>query len=93
MPTPRMMVALFAATGVVVAAVLALMLRSWWVLVGVLFLHVLATTAVVLYTLRRAGEGGDKPDPVTEARLEEERAEARRRRPVRRRGRDREVFE
>jgi membrane protein implicated in regulation of membrane protease activity len=93
MPTPRMMVVLFAATGVVVAGVLALTLRSWWVLVGVVFLHAIATTVVVLYTLRRAGEAGDKPDPVTEARIEEERAAARRQRPVRRRGRDREVFE
>lgn len=91
MPTPRMMVVLFAATGVVVAGVLALTLQSWWVLVAVLIVHAVATTAVVLYTLQRAGESGEKPDPVTEARVEEERLEARRR-PARR-GRDREVFE
>jgi membrane protein implicated in regulation of membrane protease activity len=93
MPTPRMMVVLFAATGVVVAGVLALTMRSWWVLVGVLFLHAVATVAVVLYTLQRAGESGEKPDAVTEARIEEERREARRGRPTRHRGRDREVFE
>ena len=58
-----------------------------------MFRETRATTVVVLYTLQRAGESGDKPDPVTEARIEEEHAEARRQRPVRRRGRDREVFE
>jgi membrane protein implicated in regulation of membrane protease activity len=93
MPTPRMMVVLFAATGVVVAGVLALTLRSWWVLLAVLFMHAVATMALVLYALRRAGEGGEKPDPVTEARVEEQRREARRHRRVKRRGRDREVFE
>lgn len=89
MPTPRMMVVLFAAAGVVVAAILALTLRSWWVLIGVLVLHAIATTAVVIYTLQRASESGDKPDPVTEARVEEERREPSGGRP----GPDREVFE
>ena len=42
-----MMVVLFAATGVVVAGVLALTLQSWWVLVAVLIVHAVATTAVV----------------------------------------------
>jgi membrane protein implicated in regulation of membrane protease activity len=93
MPAPRMMVVIFAATGVVVAAVLALTLRSWWVLLAVLFVHALATGAVVAYTLARAGQDQGKPDPVTEASLEEERAEARRRPPAERRGPDRQVFE
>ena len=79
MPTPRLMVILFAATGVVVAAVLALTLRSWWVLAAVVALHALATVLVVGYTLRRASETGEKPDPVTEARIEEERVEQDRR--------------
>lgn len=73
------MVVLFVATGVVVAAVVALTLRSWWVLAAVLVLHAVATTFVVGYTLRRAGEAGDKPDPVTEARIEEEQVDERRR--------------
>src|SRR5918992_802258 len=79
MPTPRLMVVLFVATGVVVAAVVALALQSWWVLVVALLLHSVATVAVVGYTLRHAEETGDKPDPVTEARIEEERVEERRR--------------
>jgi membrane protein implicated in regulation of membrane protease activity len=83
------MVVLFAATGIVVAAVLALTLQSWWVLLGVLFVHLLATLAVVGYSLQRASETQGKPDPVTEARVEEERAEES---AQPRRGRDREVF-
>jgi hypothetical protein len=42
------------------------------VLIGVLFLHALATIAVVAYTLQRASDTSGKPDPVTEARIEEE---------------------
>ena len=78
MPTPRLMVALFVAAGVVVAAVLALTLESWWVLAGVVALHAIATTFLVGYALRRTLESGDKPDPVSEAHIEEERVEQRR---------------
>lgn len=78
MPTPRLMVVLFVATGVMVAAVLALTLESWWVLAGVVALHAIATIFVVGYTLRRTLETGDKPDPVSEARIEEERVKQRR---------------
>jgi membrane protein implicated in regulation of membrane protease activity len=80
-----MMVVLFAATGIVVAAVVALLLQSWWALLAVLFMHALATAAVVAYTLLRVSEQREKPDPVTEARIEEEQHL----RPAR----DREVFE
>lgn len=52
------MVVLFVATGVVVAAVLALTLQSRWVLAGVLVLHAIAATFVIGYTLRR-------PEPAT----------------------------
>jgi membrane protein implicated in regulation of membrane protease activity len=85
-----MMLVIIGATGVVVAAVAALALHSWWVLIGVLAVHGLATTAVIAYTLRAAGSTRDKPDPVTEARIEEERAA--RPRPRRGRARDYEVF-
>ena len=74
MGTPRMMVILFAATGVVVAAVAALALQSWVLLAAVLLVHGVATTLVVGYAWNRAGDTGGKPDPVTEARVEEERA-------------------
>jgi membrane protein implicated in regulation of membrane protease activity len=81
MPTPRMMVVLFAATGIVVAAVAALLLESWWALLAVLFVHALATAAVIAYTLLRVSERYEKPDPVTEARLEEEERRRAPRRP------------
>jgi len=88
--TPRMMLILLGATGVVVAAVAALALQSWWVLIAVLAVHATATTVVILYTLRQAGVDYDKPDPVSEARIEEEqqRTDARPRRTAR----DYEVF-
>jgi membrane protein implicated in regulation of membrane protease activity len=73
------MVVLLAATGVVVAAVVALTLQSWWVLAAVLALHAIAAIAVVGYALRRASDTGDKPDAVSEARIEEEHIEQRRR--------------
>ena len=70
--TPRMMLVLLGATGVVVAAVAALALQSWLVLFAVLAVHAVATTLVVVYTLRQAGRDYDKPDPLTEARIEDE---------------------
>jgi membrane protein implicated in regulation of membrane protease activity len=66
------MVIIFVATGVVVAAVAALALRSWLLLVAVLALHAVASALVVGMAWRRAGDTRDKPDPVTEARMEEQ---------------------
>jgi membrane protein implicated in regulation of membrane protease activity len=74
MGTPRFMVIIFAATGVVVAGVAALALESWVLLFVVLALHGVATALVVGLAWRRASDTSDKPDPVTEARLEEERS-------------------
>jgi membrane protein implicated in regulation of membrane protease activity len=73
MATPRLMVILFAATGIVVAAVAALALQSWVLLVAVLAVHLVVSSLVVGYAWNRAGDTGGKPDPVTEARIEEER--------------------
>ena len=73
MATPRLMIILFAATGVVVAAVAALALGSWVLLVAVLAVHGVATALVVSAAWNRAGDTSGKPDPVTEARIEEER--------------------
>jgi hypothetical protein len=67
------MVILFVATGVVVAGVAALALQSWLLLVAVLALHGIASAFVIATAWRRAGDTREKPDPVTEARLEEER--------------------
>jgi hypothetical protein len=67
------MVILFAATGVVVAAVAALALESWLLLVAVLAVHGVATALVVGTAWNRAGDTSGKPDPVTEARIDERR--------------------
>jgi hypothetical protein len=53
--------------------------------------HAVGTVLVVGDTLGRASQAGAKPDPVTEARLEEERVAERRRRR-RTRPSEREVF-
>jgi hypothetical protein len=66
------MVIIFVATGVVVAAVAALALRSWLLLVAVLALHGIASAFVIGTAWKRAGDTRDKPDPVTEARMEEQ---------------------
>jgi hypothetical protein len=66
------MVIIFVATGVVVAAVAALALQSWLLLVAVLLLHGIASAFVIGTAWKRAGDTRDKPDPVTEARMEEQ---------------------
>jgi membrane protein implicated in regulation of membrane protease activity len=66
------MVIIFVATGVVVAAVAALALQSWLLLVAVLALHGIASALVIGAAWRRAGDTRDKPDAVTEARMEEQ---------------------
>jgi membrane protein implicated in regulation of membrane protease activity len=66
------MLIIFGAVALVVGVIAALALDNWWILVGVLVVHFIATMIVVAYTLRQAGKGGDKPDPVTEARIEAE---------------------
>jgi membrane protein implicated in regulation of membrane protease activity len=74
MGTPRMMVIMLGAAGVIVAAVAALALNSWAVLFVVLALHLVVSGAVVVYSLKKAGQDEGKPDPLTEARIEEEQA-------------------
>jgi membrane protein implicated in regulation of membrane protease activity len=74
MATPRMMIVMLGAAGVIVAAVAALALNSWIVLVAVLAVHFVVSGAVTVYSLRKAGETEGKPDPLTEARIEEEQA-------------------
>jgi hypothetical protein len=66
------MVAIAVGTGLVVAVVVALALKSWVVLGVALVVHAIGTTLVVGYTMKMAGEDSDKPDPVTEASRENE---------------------
>jgi membrane protein implicated in regulation of membrane protease activity len=62
------------ATALVLGGIVALATKSWWALVIPLVLHLVGTTIVISGVFKRL-EQGDKPDPVVEARLEEERAQ------------------
>jgi membrane protein implicated in regulation of membrane protease activity len=65
------MIVLFGALALVVGAVAALALNNWWILIVVMALHLLASAVVLGYAWLRVSESYDKPDPVTEARIEE----------------------
>jgi membrane protein implicated in regulation of membrane protease activity len=67
-----MMILIFGALALMVGVIASLALDSWWILVAVMLVHGLASAAVVGYTLRQTDKTGGKPDPVTEARIEEE---------------------
>lgn len=83
--TPKIMLALIGAAAIVVAAIASLALGSWWILIVVVAVHALASVAVVGYGFKKSSETHDKPDPVTEARVEEEQESSSR-------PKDREVF-
>ncbi len=57
--------------GIVVAAIVALALQSWIVLVVVLVLHAIGTT-IVVRTAFKATANVEKPAPTTQAMLEDE---------------------
>jgi membrane protein implicated in regulation of membrane protease activity len=85
-----MMILIFGALALTVGAIASLALGTWWILVAVLAVHALASAVVVGYAWHQAGKSVDKPDPLTEARIEQEGDEE----PPRaaRTARDREVF-
>jgi membrane protein implicated in regulation of membrane protease activity len=72
MATPRLLVIFSLATLLVVLMVAALATESWWVLAAALCVH-LTATVITVGAIRRFSEQREKPDPVTEARVEEER--------------------
>ncbi|HEV2075108.1 MAG TPA: hypothetical protein VGR10_02610 [Thermoleophilaceae bacterium] len=72
MATPRLMVVFTLATAGVVLIVAALATGEWWLLPVALLAHA-AGTVLTLKAIRETAKQGSKPDPVTEARLEEER--------------------
>jgi membrane protein implicated in regulation of membrane protease activity len=72
------MIVIFGALALMVGAVASLALDSWWILLAVMTVHFVASAIVIGYTLRQADKSGDKPDPVTAARIEEEGSEAER---------------
>ena len=73
---PRLLVIFTAAVLVLVLVIAALSADTFWLL-PVAFVIVLVTAVVVLRPVGKALGQGDKPDPVTDARLEEEGAGSR----------------
>lgn len=71
--TPRQLIIVTAAVALIVGVVAALGTGEWLLLPAVMAVHALASALVVGYTLRTASQSEDKPDPVTQARQEEQR--------------------
>lgn len=71
MAAPRLLIVFTLAVIGVVLIVAALATESWWLLPVALLAHG-AATAVTVVAISRTADQKDKPDPVTEARLEEE---------------------
>ena len=80
MAVPRLMIVVVLATALVVAAIALLAFGTWWALAVALAAHALGTLVVVGYVLRRTTETDAKPDPVAEARIEEEERDLKERR-------------
>lgn len=80
MGTPRLLVLLSAALVLMVAIIAALALESWWIVVAAMGAHAVLSAVIVSYGFAQASKTGDKPDPVTQARIEEEGSPAERER-------------
>ena len=73
--SPRMLLWMTLGAAVVAAAVLVTVSGEWWTLFIPLVIHGLGTALVLGGVFKVIGER-DKPDPVTQARLDEEGDEA-----------------
>lgn len=69
--SPKMLVWMTLAAALIVGAIIALATGKWWTLLIPVAIHALGTTLVTTGVFRVLGER-DKPDPVTQARLDEE---------------------
>ena len=69
--SPRMLVIFTLAVALVVGAIAALATGEWWVILIALALHGVGSVLVLMFVGKRIAQT-DKPDPVTEARLDEE---------------------
>jgi membrane protein implicated in regulation of membrane protease activity len=76
MSSPRLLIIFTFATVLVVGIVAALATGKWWVLGLAIVVHAIASVLVMSAIGDRLSEQ-EKTDPVTEARLEESRAERR----------------
>ena len=72
MGTPKMLILLLGLAALVVGAVAALALDNWWILVVVMALHAVASAVVIGYSFAAASQDEDKPDAVTQARIEDD---------------------
>ena len=66
------MIVISAATVLVLGGILALATGSWWFLIVALAAHAVGTLVVLGYSMSKVTEDKDKPDPVTEARIDEQ---------------------
>lgn len=80
MATPKLMIVVAGAAGLVVAAIALLAFGTWWALAIALAAHAVGTLLVVGYALRGAAQTEGKADPVAEARREEDRRDRKERR-------------
>ncbi len=69
--SPRMLLWMTLAGAVIVAAVLVTATGKWWTLLIPLVIHGIGT-ALVLVGVFKVVDERDKPDPVTQARLDDE---------------------
>ena len=69
--SPRLLVIFTAATALIVGAIAALATDSWIFLPAAVGIHAVGTAFVMLAIWPRLKDE-DKPDPLTEARLDEE---------------------
>jgi membrane protein implicated in regulation of membrane protease activity len=69
--SPRMLLWITLATALIVGGILVLATGEWWTLLIPLAFHALGTTLVVAGVFKVLGER-DKPDPVTQAHLDDE---------------------
>jgi membrane protein implicated in regulation of membrane protease activity len=70
--SPRMLVAFTLAAALVVGAIVGLATGFWWALALALAAHFGATAFVMVFIAGRMNQQ-DKPDPLTETRIEETR--------------------
>ena len=69
--SPRMLLWMTLGSAAVAAAILVLVTGEWWTLLIPVAIHILGTTLVLAGVFKVLGER-DKPDPVTQARLDDE---------------------
>ena len=71
MRSSRLLIIFTGLVAVMVGVIASLALESWWLLPVALLAHLLVSFLAITLIGKRLNEG-DKPDPVTEAREEEE---------------------